>query len=146
MNKLKSKKKKKVKPSDFSLQPEIVVLNQKKFYIQNLFVSFESLHKLSPDSPLLQIIQDNCALKAILLSVAISTLETNPEIQNEITKINSILSDYLDNYFIKNEKKIYEIIQLFDNGKNIPNEQKSQFEAVIINLKETIQFSKKSFQ
>ena len=115
MNKLKSKKKKKVKPSDFSLQPEIVVLNQKKFYIQNLFVSFESLHKLSPDSPLLQIIQDNCALKAILLSVAISTLETNPEIQNEITKINSILSDYLDNYFIKNEKKIYEIIQLFDN-------------------------------
>lgn len=132
MNKLKSKKKKKVKPSDFSLQPEIVVLNQKKSYIQNLFVSFdESLHKLSPDSPLLQIIQDNCALQAILLSVAISTLETNPEIQNEITKINSILSDYLDNYFIKNEKKIYEIIQFFDNGKNIPNEQKSQFEAVI---------------
>lgn len=142
-SKTKTGKKKKVKTANFSFTPEIIVLNQKKSYIQNLFVSFdESLRKLSPESKILRIIQDNCALKAILLALAIATLETCPNLQKEVVKLHSILINFADNYFNENEKTINDIITFFKDEKNIPNGQKPQFDTVIKNLSETTKFAK----
>lgn len=145
-SKTSSNKKKKTKAINFCLPPEIVILTQKKTYIENLFISFdESLGKLSPDSKMLRIIQDNCSLKAILLALAIANIETGPEIHELIHKFHQLLANFADKYFKENEAKITEIIHFFKDEENIPGNSKSQFEIIIQNLMNTMDCSKKVF-